>query len=374
MNKQIKDFLFILVTALVIGCVAPTTQRVKPNEEAVAVEADIQREIAFKEAINSQQRLYKIGAPILKKSLTFCNDKQTKAIGITYANKYDFEGEFQNIAVSKLGLSTTLQITYIFDSYPAEEAGLRTGDILLSINGEDIPEGKDASKRFSELLKKEIKNNEQLLFQIVRNGVIESLVIFPVKICNYPLIVTNDVIVNAFADGSNIFITQGMMDFAKSDDELALVVSHELAHNTMRHIDAKKTNALGGFVLDMLIGVFTGVNTQGMFAKSFAQAYSKEFESEADYVGLYMCELSGYDISDAAYFWRRMGVKHPGTIAQNHGASHPSPPERFVSIESTIKEIEQKKLANEILTPNINEDVILSRNPPPDSAANKIGF
>ena len=185
---------------------------------------------------------------------------------------------------------------------------------------------------------------------------------------------TNDVIVNAFADGSNIFITQGMMDFAKSDDELALVVSHELAHNTMRHIDAKKTNALGGFVLDMLIGVFTGVNTQGMFAKSFAQAYSKEFESEADYVGLYMCELSGYDISDAAYFWRRMGVKHPGTIAQNHGASHPSPPERFVSIESTIKEIEQKKLANEILTPNINEDVILSRNPPPDSAANKIGF
>ena len=148
MNKQIKDFLFILVTALVIGCVAPTTQRVKPNEEAVAVEADIQREIAFKEAINSQQRLYKIGAPVLKKSLTFCNDKQTKAIGITYANKYDFEGEFQNIAVSKLGLSTTLQITYIFDSYPAEEAGLRTGDILLSINGEDIPEGKDASKRF----------------------------------------------------------------------------------------------------------------------------------------------------------------------------------------------------------------------------------
>ena len=144
--------------------------------------------------------------------------------------------------------------------------------------------------------------------------------------------------------------------------------------NTMRHIDAKRLNALGGFVIDMLIAVLGGVDTQGMFTRNFAMAYSQEFESEADYVGLYMCELSGYDITEAAYFWRRMGVKHPGSIAQNHAASHPSSPERFVSIEDTVKEIERKKAAGEILRPNIDEDAVDSRNPPPDSPADKIGF
>ena len=359
---------------IMAGCIAPTTQRTKPDEEAVAIEADKQREIAIQEASKSQQRLLRIGGPILKKSLPFCKDRKRKSIGITYGNKFDFEGEFQGIAVSKFGFDDTLEITYAIDSYPAAEAGFKIGDVLLSVNNKDIPDGKDASKKFSKLLKEEIKNNKQLSFQIVRDGIAESLDVTPIETCDYPLIVTNDDVVNAFADGNNIFITQGMMDFTKSDDELALVVAHELAHNAMRHIDAKRTNALGGFVIDMLIAVIAGVDTQGMFTKNFAMAYSQEFESEADYVGLYMCELSGYDISEAAYFWRRMGVKHPGSIAQNHAASHPSTPERFVSIEDSIKEIEQKKVKNETLMPNINQGALEGRNPPPESPASAIGF
>ena len=369
-----KFFLFILLLVFLVGCIAPTTQRTKPNEEAVAIEADKQREIALQETSKSQYRLLRIGGPILKESLPFCKDRKRKSIGITYANKFDFEGEFQDIAVSKFGFDDTLEITYAIDSYPAATAGFKAGDVLLSVNDRDIPAGKGASKKFSKLLKEEIKNNTQLSFQIVRDNIAESLSVAPIETCDYPLIVTNDDVVNAFADGNSIFITQGMMDFTKSDDELALVVAHELAHNAMRHIDAKRTNALGGFVIDMLIAVLAGVDTQGMFTKNFAMAYSQEFESEADYVGLYMCELSGYDISEAAYFWRRMGVKHPASIAQNHGASHPSTPERFVSIEDAIKEIKQKKVKNETLMPNINEGALDARNPPPESPASAIGF
>ena len=164
------------------------------------------------------------------------------------------------------------------------------------------------------------------------------------------------------------------MDFATEDDELALVIAHELAHNAMRHIDAKRTNAMGGLVIDILIGVLTGVDTQGMFTQNFAQAHSQEFESEADYVGLYMSEISGYDITDAAYFWRRMGVKHPGSIEQNHAATHPSSPERFVSIEDTIKEIERKKTLGEEVMPNIDENELDNRERPAESQAERIGF
>jgi hypothetical protein len=46
-------------------------------------------------------------------------------------------------------------------------------------------------------------------------------------------------------------VTRGMMNFARDDLELALVVAHEIAHNSMKHIDAKKQNmgcrCLGGY-------------------------------------------------------------------------------------------------------------------------------
>ena len=369
-----QKFTLFLIFILLAACVAPTTQRVKPNDAAVAIEAEMQREIALKEVLKNQNRLLEVGAPILEKSLPFCVDRKRKSIGITFGNKHDYEGEYQGIAISKLGLGEPLEITYVIKSSPAAKAGLKVGDILLSVNGKNIATGKNASKNFAKTLKKEIKENTALSFEVIRDDLNQLYSVTPIEVCDYPLILTGDSAVNAFADGNSIYMTQGMMDFATADDELALVIAHELAHNAMRHIDAKRTNAMGGLVIDILIGVLTGVDTQGMFTQNFAQAHSQEFESEADYVGLYMCEISGYDITDAAYFWRRMGVKHPGSIEQNHAATHPSSPERFVSIEDTIKEIERKKTLGEELMPNIDENELDNRERPAESQAERIGF
>jgi len=159
------------------------------------------------------------------------------------------------------------------------------------------------------------------------------------------------------------------MDFTSTDDELALVIGHELAHNSMRHIDAKRLNAMGGLFLDILFAVLTGVDSGGAFSQAGAQAYSQEFESEADYVGLYFVERAGYEIKDAAYFWRRMGVKHPSSIAKNHAASHPSTPERFVSIEDTVNEINQKINVGTELMPNIDKEKFYEREPAPTASS-----
>ena len=85
MNKKINNFLFVFITIFLASCIAPTTQRTKPNEEAVAIEAEKQREIAVKEASKSHYRLLRVGGPILKKSLPFCKDRKRKSIGIIYA-------------------------------------------------------------------------------------------------------------------------------------------------------------------------------------------------------------------------------------------------------------------------------------------------
>ncbi len=353
-----------ILFSLLIGCAGPTTQRIKPNEAAVAHEAEIQREIALQEFLDDQYRLDRVGWPILKAGLQFCEDRKAKAVGIIYANKHDFEGEYQDIAISKFGLGDTLKIINVIETTPAAESGLQEGDILISVNNKNVPIGKNASKDFTKFLRIETEENYQITFGVKRDGLNEIINVIPVGACDYPLIVSGDDIVNASADGNTIVVTQGMMSFATTDDELALVVGHELAHNSMRHIDAKRLNAFGGLLIDILFAVL-GANTQGAFSNMAAQAYSQEFEAEADYVGLYINELADYEIQDAAYFWRRMGVKHPGSIDKSHATSHPSSPERFVSIEDTINEINQKKAAGEELMPNMDTEAFVKRDPPP---------
>lgn len=147
-----------------------------------------------------------------------------------------------------------------------------------------------------------------------------------------------------------------MIRFAENDDELAVVVGHEMAHDTMNHITSKEINAAGGLLVDILFAAI-GVNTQGAFMKMGAQAYSKEFEAEADYVGLYAAALANNNIDVAPNFWRRMAAAHPGNIKENFMATHPSTPERFLHLEQTIAEIKGKRSQGLALVPDIKKEV-----------------
>jgi len=117
-----------------------------------------------------------------------------------------------------------------------------------------------------------------------------------------------------------------MTSFARNDDELALVIAHEMAHNLMKHIEAKKQNAMGGFLADLALAVLTrGAYKDANFANAAGQAYSQEFESEADYVGLYILAKAGLPIDEAPKFWRRMAIAHPANIKTNHLQATPPP-------------------------------------------------
>ena len=63
----------------------------------------------------------------------------------------------------------------------------------------------------------------------------------PEPVCDYRAILAAQENVNAYADGENVYVTRGMMRFAETDDELALVIAHEIAHNAMNHIDAQRS-------------------------------------------------------------------------------------------------------------------------------------
>ena len=144
-----------------------------------------------------------------------------------------------------------------------------------------------------------------------------------------------------------------MMRFASSDTELGLVISHEIAHNSMGHMRAKMTNYTLGSILDIAAQILLKIPTQGLFGNLGGNAFSQGFEAEADYVGLYIMAQSGGDIDNAPQFWRRMAALSPAAIQSSHTSTHPATPERFVALEETVKEIKAKKAAGQPLTPNL---------------------
>lgn len=162
--------------------------------------------------------------------------------------------------------------------------------------------------------------------------------------------------INAYADGGNIFITPAMMNFLKNDDELAVILGHEYAHNLMGHIAAQHENQMAGMLVGTTLDVLAavgGFGTGSLFSNAGSQigalSYSQQFESEADYIGLYIAANSGFDISDAADIWRRLSLKDPKLI--DMATTHPTNPHRFLAMNKTIAEIEGKEQRSEPLIP-----------------------
>lgn len=180
----------------------------------------------------------------------------------------------------------------------------------------------------------------------------------PSKNCYFRFELTKGNTINAYANGSKIFVSPGMMDFAKTDNELAVVLGHEYAHNLMAHVQSQTQNVMIGNAVGAgidLLAQSQGINTGSLFGNLGAQTailrYSSSFEREADYVGLYIMALAGYDVNTAANLWRRMSLQNKDAIYVE--TTHPTNPDRYIALQKTAQEITSKKNRGLPLTPNI---------------------
>ena len=343
-----------LLVPLLLGlsaCTAPVTRRAPLNEQLVQQEQEKQREMAVAYSTRQYERLYRVGYPLLKAATPLCHERHRPGFGYLLISRFDFSQEMRPAATRVFGLDDGLRVHQLLPGGPAERAGLKVGDQLLKVDNFLLGRVEGEEKRLNQFLKQGTAAAPRR-FTVLRGGRPVSLTLQPDVVCDYGLGLVGADEVNAMADGDNVIVTKGMLRFAETDQELSLVVAHELAHNTMKHTQAKRTNAAGGLILDVLAAA-AGVNTQGLFQNIAANAYSQDFEAEADHVGLYIMARAGLPIEGAANFWRRMAAEHPGSIATNHAATHPASAERFVAMEHTVQEIEAKEARHQVLLPDI---------------------
>lgn len=353
MSVSIRLSVCVAMCLMVAAC-GPSSMAPKVTDEAALREAKIQKEIAVKEQQKNIQKLQDIARPLLISNASLCGDQVAPYSGAILQSQADLDKEYKEAIIALYGVGEWPSVVLVAKNSPASKV-LKVGDMITHINGEPIKSGKAGQKAIADLMEEMGPNAGPVDLNIHRQGQPLAVTLNTVPACHYPVVYQSADMVNAFADGKNIYVTKGMLRFVENDEELALVIGHELAHNSRRHVDAKRGNAIVGGLLGAVVTVATGVDLTGLGSDLGAMAHSQGFENEADYVGMYHTARAGYDISKAPTLWRRMGASNPKAI-HLAGTSHPSTAKRFLALEATVKEIMQKRANGQVLIPEERDE------------------
>jgi predicted Zn-dependent protease len=162
--------------------------------------------------------------------------------------------------------------------------------------------------------------------------------------CQFTLSLLRSDVVNAMSNGRQIAVTTGLMRFVQSDDELAWVLAHEIAHNVLGHAPEARLRAMLSAWLGATVGEAGG-----------SAPSPRSLEADADYVGAYLMARAGYELEAVRRFWQRMGdFEAPGAAPMREiEGSHPTSRERIEAFDDTLNEIEGKRARGEALGPTV---------------------
>lgn len=200
---------------------------------------------------------------------------------------------------------------------PADRAGLSAQDEVLAID--NAPAGSSANTA------------KTLLADAMGRGVASLLVSGPsgqrqirfraVPGCSTDIEVLTDPSINAWADGARVTITTGIVKATRSDDELAIVIAHEMAHNILRH---RERTGADGAARALLPAARSGRAALAMSA----------LEEEADRFAVRIAEAAGYDLAQVVPFLRRL-LAETG-ITKHAANTHPAGDRRVALLTAAI--------------------------------------
>ena len=175
------------------------------------------------------------------------------------------------------------------------------------------------------------------------------------------ILVDDDKTLNAWCmPGGKIAVYSGILKVTKNKDGLANVMGHEIAHAVAKHsverASAGMAMNVGTAVADIFLGgaISRTRNTVGkttgvdILQVGVFNPFTRSQETEADYLGLAFCSLTGYNLYEGAELWKRMRDLNKGKEPPQFLSTHPSSTNRIAQIRSWIPSIRKKfpKLKN----------------------------
>jgi len=161
----------------------------------------------------------------------------------------------------------------------------------------------------------------------------------PPQALDYQLHVEENPTVNAMAlPGGHIVLYRGLLDRIDSENELAMILGHELGHFAKRHHLRGLGRVLVLLVLSTtILGDQSGITQflQNSLA-GVESKFSQEQEREVDQFGLHLLQKTYGHVAGATDFFERIQEEEPRDHLAYFFASHPSPSNRVDSLQELI--------------------------------------
>jgi hypothetical protein len=225
-------------------------------------------------------------------------------------------------------------LSVVADS-PAARAGLVAGDVLLSANNVPLPDGEaivragagKAWRKATAQMESQLEDQLRLgpvRLRVLRAGRELDVVLDSAMGCPIRTRLARSRQANAFADGRTAIITTRLLAFVANENELAVALAHEAAHNILGHpAQLEEEKVPKGF-----LGHFGG-NAKRVRAT----------EEEADRLALKLLWSAGYAPAAAIPFWRRLYRTFDPIPTPKFFSRHPSLAARERIVEETLAEL-----------------------------------
>lgn len=328
----------VLAVALIVLTAAGCAGADRGGGGAPVVAGDAETRLAAIALLD--QRVTRVFHRLITDNLDLCPDKgMTAGWSLHAANQY--VGPLRDILIAE-GLQGDLPaISAVAPGGGAERAGLRRGDVVLSIDGDALTAGTSGGRASYhgveanlDRIDRRLTGAAEVALVIRRDGARRDVTLPLTPACAYDVHLDVSDELNARADGTGVFVSSALALFAADDDELAVILSHELAHNVLEHREILDREAPARRVFGNL---------------AVAPDRLSRAERDADRVSLYLMARSGFAFQVAPTFWRRFGESNWRVRWAQWG--HPSARVRAEQLQQVVDEIEEKRASGGTLTP-----------------------
>jgi len=183
--------------------------------------------------------------------------------------------------------------------------------------------------------------------------------------------------INAYAAPGKIILSQRLVSFCLNDDELALIVGHEMAHQVLGHLVRGAAHRELGLMLGEVITAASTLslgrlldwrhfrvdtNVRQVAQDAIVSVFSQDEEREADTYGAWFAFQAGYNLDRGVAVWERVAAvdeKDP-FLTTYFLASHPAPLERLARLKIIAQYFKAGRAAEIFL-----QSADLNRRPPP---------
>jgi imidazolonepropionase-like amidohydrolase len=337
-RRSSRRALLLSVLLLGVGCAIPGLQRqgrVPPDKSGASDPPSAQ---LLRQQLEDDARLDNAGYPLLRAAAARCAESMPRT-GLRLFNAQGVSGPWQGFA-RDAGYTDSLEVQAVAKGSGAATAGLRIGDHLIALDGTGVPLGARAIETVrARLAAAEARGASSVAATFRRDGKDQAITLPVEKSCAVRLMSWRQDAPDAWSDGRTIAVTTGMMTFAATDAELAVLLAHEIAHADLQRRAERSTweSLMHGATAatETVVGIASNDRFMRMRGARPDAPWDAATERAADERTIAILRAAGAPSANVHAFWRRALLPDPSEFP--YMRAHPMSMERILWLEALEK-------------------------------------